>query len=212
MTYHRYKTSFTAGGLFHREALKIAERFFVLNDWVMVRSDALESNLLQTRTRASAVRLVREAIQRVQRLTQEQLELLVNATREEQNQLLWLAACKHYRLIAEFAQEVIHEKFLRADLQVSYRDYDIFFNAKAEWNTDLDQLTPRTKSELRIVLFHMMKEAEIISTSGQIQPLILSPRVAQAIQSDDPAYFRFYPANDLYTPGITKAKSSGGAS
>lgn len=196
MTIHEYKTSFTAGGLFHHEALKIAQRYIASGDWTVVRSEILENNALQARTMSSSIRLVREAMQRVQCLTPLQLELLVNGSRQEQNQILWLAACKQYRLIAEFAQEVIREKFLHLDLELSYQDYDIFFNGKAEWHTDLDGLTGTTQKKLRQVLFRMLREAEILSPSNQIQPLILSPQVAQSILQDEPAFLGFFPVSD----------------
>ncbi len=162
-----------------------------------MRSEFLENNSLQARTNSSSVRLLREAVQRVQCLTPSQLELLVNGTHQEQNQILWLAACKQYRLVAEFAQEVIREKLLHMDLDLSYRDYDIFFNAKSEWHTELDELTVTTKKKLRQVLFRMLREAEIISRSDQILPLILSARVAQSIRMDDPAYLAFFPVSDV---------------
>jgi hypothetical protein len=210
MTPNGYKTSFTAGGLFQREALKIAQRFLELGDWTLVRSAALENNLLQTRTKSSSVRLVREVIQRMQCLTPNQLEILLSGSRQEQNQILWLAVCKHYRLVAEFTQEVIREKFLHMDLELSYLDYDIFFNAKAEWHTELDELTPRTKNDLRQVLFRMLREAEIISSSDQILPLILSTRVVQSILMDDPACLAFFPVSDADSRRQVKPYPPGG--
>jgi hypothetical protein len=86
----------------------------------------------------------------------------VDGSRQEQNQILWLAVCKHYRIIYEFAIEVIREKFLRLDVILSYLDYDVFFNSKAEWRQGLDQLTGTTKKKLRQVLFRILHEAEII--------------------------------------------------
>jgi hypothetical protein len=197
---HEYKTSFAAGGLFYHEAIKIAQRYQALGDWALVRAEFLDNNLLQTRTHSSALRLVREAIQRVQCLTPPQVELLLSGSRPEQNQILWLAACKHYRLIAEFSQEVLHEKFLHMDLQLLHRDYDVFFNAKAEWHPDLEALTPMTKKKLRQVLLRILREAEIISSANQIQAVILSARVEAAIRGDDPAYLACFPVSVQVSP------------
>jgi len=194
MTTPEYKTSFTAGGLFQREALKIAQRYQVLGNWAAVRADALKTNLLQTRTRSSSVRLLREASQRVQCLTPGQLGLLLTGSRPEQNQLLWLAACKQYRLIAEFAREVVREKFLRLDLDLSLRDYDIFFNAKAEWHADLDGLTGTTRKKLRQVLFRMLREADVqISMDGKGRALdnIFTERLWRTIKYEE-VYLKEY--------------------
>lgn len=200
MSPHTYKTSFAAGGLFYHEAIKIAQRYQALGDWALVRAEFLDNNLLQTRTHSSALRLVREAIQRVQCLTPLQVDLLLNGSRPEQNQILWLAACKHYRLIAEFAREVLHEKFLHMDLQLLHRDYDVFFNTKAEWHPDLESLTPLTQKKLRQVLLRILREAEIISSTNQIQPLLLSARVEAAIRGDDPAYLACFPVSAQVSP------------
>jgi hypothetical protein len=191
-----YKTSFTSGGLFFREALKIAELYASRQDWTAVRRTIRDENALQTRTQAASIRTGREALQRVQALTAAELQILLDGSRQEQNQILWLAACKHYPLVREFASQVIREKFLRMDLQVSYLDYDIFFNEKSEWHAELEKLTALTKKKLRQVLFRMLREAEITTPDNAILPAILSPRVGGAISADDPALLSIYPISD----------------
>ena len=140
----------------------VAELYFDLGDWSLVRNNIFENNLLQARTQSSFKRTIHELLQRLQCLTRDQLQILVDGSRQEQNQILWLAVCKHYRIIHEFALEVIREKFLRLDVILSYLDYDVFFNSKAEWRQGLDQLTGTTKKKLRQVLFRILHEAEII--------------------------------------------------
>jgi hypothetical protein len=180
-----YKISFTTGSLFYREARKTVELFFELNDWSLVKSTILSQNLLKTRTQSSLIRTTRELIQRLKVLTLDQLSILADGTKQEQNQILWLAVCKQYRFVREFAIEVIREKFLRLDLEVSYKDFDIFFNTKAEWNKGLDNTQDSTRKKLRQVLFLIMREAEIISSTNLILPMILSPRIAKSIHTDN---------------------------
>ncbi|MCJ7529872.1 MAG: DUF1819 family protein [Anaerolineales bacterium] len=191
-----YKTSFTTGSLFFREAITVTELYFKLGGWSLVRNNMLENNLLQARTQSSFKRTLQELLQRLQCLTKDQLQILVDGSRQEQNQILWLAVCKHYRIIYEFAIEVIREKFLRLDLTISYLDYDVFFNSKAEWHEGLDQLTNATKKKLRQVLFRILHEAEIISSSNSILPAIVSARVAISIVNDNPAYLAIFPITD----------------
>lgn len=191
-----YKISFTTGGLLYREAVMAADLYFHLMDWHQVKSQIHEDNLLKARTHSSLVRTTRELVQRLQILTDGQLHILVEGTRQEQNQILWFAVCKQYRFIREFAVEVVREKFFRLDLELTYSDFDSFFNSKAQWNDDLDQTTETTRKKLRQVLFRMLTEAEIISTSNMILPLILSSRVAREISKDDPAYLLIFPLSD----------------
>ena len=76
----------------------------------------------------------------MQRLSDEQLELLVEGNPQEQKKLLWLAICKRYAFIREFASEVVREKFLQLDYLLTEFDYDAFFNRKADWHPELDGL------------------------------------------------------------------------
>src|SRR6266404_4752627 len=57
----------------------------------------------------SARRSIREIVNRLKRLSEEELQLLLEGERSEQVALLWLAACRAYRFIGEFAVEVLNE-------------------------------------------------------------------------------------------------------
>lgn len=205
MTDSNYKISFTTGGLFYHEATKTVELYFQLKDWSLVKAQIHNENMLKTRTLSSLKRTARELVQRLEVLTDDQLAILADGSRQEQNHILWLAVCKQYRFVHEFAVEVVREKFLRLDLEISYRDFDIFFNTKAEWNEGLDQIKESTRKKLRQVLFRILTEAEIISSNLMIQPVMISPRVARAICDDDASYLAVFPISEpdkrVYTYG-----------
>lgn len=194
MNIKTYKTSFTTGGLYFREAVKIAELYLMYSDWKVVRAKALEGNYLQARTERSLERTTREVIQRIQTLTQEQLSLLVEGNITDQKQILWLAVCKHYSLVHEFAVQVIREKYLRLEKNLDFVDWDSFFNSKAEWHDELDQLTSSTKDKLRQVIFRILHEADILSSDNSIQSTLLSPRVIHAIRNENAEWFTIYPS------------------
>ncbi|MEP6957936.1 MAG: BrxA family protein [Nitrospirota bacterium] len=93
--------SFTTGGIFHRESVKIATLYLELRDWDAVRDKVLSDNLLQARTRETSKRLCREIISRLNKLSSHELNLLVHATSQEQGYLLWIAVCRRYKFIAD---------------------------------------------------------------------------------------------------------------
>ena len=192
----KYLLSFSSGGLYYEESIKIVELFLHLRDWAITRTQVIEQNLLQTRTISTAKRRCREICFRLELLTDCELDILINGSRQEQNHILWLAACKRYALVREFAVEVLREKFFRMDLVLSYEDYDAFFNAKAEWHSELEKLTQKTRDKLRQVIFRMMREAELISKADMINPGLLTPRVIEAIGEDDRSYLAIYPVFD----------------
>ncbi len=189
----KYRTSFTTGGLYFREAVKIAELYLSVQDWQSLREKIINENYLQARTESSLKRTTNEVIQRLHTLTLDQINLLVEGNLSDQKQVLWLAVCKHYELIRGFATQVIREKFLRLDPKLDFVDWDVFFNAKAEWDADLEHLTYSTKDKLRQVLFRMLREAEILSENNTIQPVVLSPRLSDLIKKEDSELLLIYP-------------------
>ncbi|RLB70496.1 MAG: DUF1819 domain-containing protein, partial [Deltaproteobacteria bacterium] len=99
--------SFTTGGLFYQESVSLTNLYLKIKNWPEVKETALANNLLQARTQSTAKRVLQEITSRLALLTDSQLKLLATGTRLEQNYLLWLAVCKRYAFIREFALEVL---------------------------------------------------------------------------------------------------------
>ena len=195
-----YKLSFTSASLYVSDSIKIASIYLKNGDWSSAKEEVADNNVLQYETISSSTRISRELRQRLQTLTQEQLELLVEGTQPEQKQLLWLAVCRCYAFIQEFAVEVLREKFLKMDLELTELDYDAFFNREADWHEELDQLTDTTRDKLKQVLFRMLREGDLISEDHTILPALLSMRVVEALQPDAPMSFRIFPMSSLDLP------------
>jgi len=193
----QYSMSFSTGGLFYNESLLIVDGYFSTNDWTLTRKSALEKNSIQSRTESSVKRRVREICSRLELLSQQQLTLIQDGSRSEQQYLLWLAICKRHIFIQEFAVEIIREKFLRMDVLLNVQEYDAFYQKKALWHNELDQLQKSTRNKLRQVLFKILREAEIISDSCMILPALLTQELVQAIATDDPQLFRVFPISDM---------------
>jgi hypothetical protein len=191
-----YLMSFSAGSLLYRESITVARSYAELGDWTAARAAALVDNALQIRTTSAAKRLAREAAQRLATLTPAQLQLLHDSDRRERTALLWLAICQRYRFIHDFAAEVVREKFVRLDIQLSHDDFDIFFNRQAEWHPEVDRIQPSTRTKLRSNLFAMLREADILSAGDLIQPALLSPALIQVIGADNPADLAVFPISD----------------
>ena len=189
--------SFTTGGLFYNESLLIVDEFFSTNDWSLTQASAFAKNSIQSRTDSSSKRRVREICSRLELLSKHQVTLLQNGSRSEQQYLLWLAICKRHLFIREFAVEIIREKFLRMDLLLSVEEYNAFFDAKAEWHDELDQLQKSTHIKLRQVLFKMLREAGILSSANMIIPALFTEELVQAITAEDHQLLRVFPLSDL---------------
>ena len=189
----RYTLSFTGARLQRAESIGLAELFREYDDWDRVRRQAEAGNILQVRTLSSAKRVARELVFRLQELSERELDLLISGSQEDQNHLLWVAICRRYRLAAEFAVEVVRERFLSLGAPLELADFDAFYFRKADWHEELDELKPVTQKKLRQVLFGMMRDAGLISAQGAINPVMLSPEVRDAIAESRPDDLRLFP-------------------
>ena len=204
MNTEKYSMSFTTGALFHQESLNLAGLYLEIGDWNEVREEAIKRNLLQARTTASAKRNCREIYSRLKHLNQDELELLVEGDHQEQAYLLWLAICRHYLFIHDFSAEVIRERFLTLRYDLSYEDYDAFFNAKMDWHEELENITTTTRDKLRQVLFRMLREAELLTPNNSIIPAMLSARLINVICSHSNRDLHIFPIMETALQGCAK--------
>ncbi|MCG5516452.1 MULTISPECIES: DUF1819 family protein [unclassified Ectothiorhodospira] len=203
MTEGRYRISFTSGSLYHRESVKLAELYLSLRDWEEVRAQALRDNLLQARTESTAKRTCREALARLQRLNDRELAFLPEANHQDQAHLLWVAVCRLYQLIADFAVEVIHERFIMMNLDLSFEDFDAFYNRKSEWHDELDNASASTRNKLRQVLFRMLREAGLLGKDKTINAVLLSPRLVELLSQHQPDECLYFPVHESDIKGMS---------
>jgi hypothetical protein len=196
MNPERYRLSFTTGGLFPREAPLVVERYLTLRDWSRTREQLCQDNLLQVRTAASASRIGKELIARLELLDDDELAELLVATPRDRGYLLWTAACRRYAFIRDFAVEVLREYHLLLRRQLALSDFDAFYQAKALWHPELEDLALSTQRKLRQNLFRMLREADLLSDRGRIQPARLTPRLAQLLARQGPEALFIFPATD----------------
>lgn len=189
----RYSMSFTTGSLFHRESVKFAELYLELGSWDATRSHIIHQNVLQARTLNTSKRICREVISRLKTMSSQELSFLVETNSKDQAYLLWLAVCRRYRFIADFAVEVIRERFISLKTDLNYIDFDSFFNRKSEWHVELDEIQPSTKSKLRQVLFKMLREADLLTENHLINSANLSPNLIEAIYQTDRQEIMYFP-------------------
>jgi hypothetical protein len=193
MKTERYIMSFTTGGLFLRESVKLATLYLEIKDWKAVREKVQSENLLQARTLTTSERVCSEIICRLKQLGPPELELLVSTNPQEQGCLLWLAICRRYRFIGVFAVEVLRERYISLKTDLHHEDFDAFFNKKSEWHTELDEIKPTTRNKLRQVLFRILQEVEFLSAEKMIQAAMLSPSLLELILHENPREVLFFP-------------------
>ena len=189
----KYRMSFGTGGLFLNESVVIARLLQEMGDWSAVKRAAGESGVIPFKKQSSVTRSVREIANRLEVLQPDELEMLVHGAYHDQLSILWLALCRSYRFIGEFAAELVSERFLSFRTHLTYDDFDAFFSAKAEWDRDLEQISVSTREKLRQVLFRLMREAGILGNDDHICRALLSPRFAELVSASGKNEMRFFP-------------------
>jgi hypothetical protein len=190
----KYRMSFSTGGLFVNESLALVEHYRTGESWEKARKRLLEMGLTALPKLSSQERSLREIYNRVTHLSgAERAFVLRHADRQEQQAILWLAVCRTYRFIREFAVEVVQDRYQSWRLELGPETFDRFLSEKAEWDEHLAQLTPSTCAKLRQVMFRIMREAGVLTETDKIQAIWLSPGLKAMIAETAPRDLMVFP-------------------
>ena len=108
---------------------------------------------------------------------------------------MWVAACRRYALIGDFAEEVVRERFLLLTPALGYGDFDSFVHGKTLWHPELAEVKDSTLQKLRSTVFRMLTEAGLLAGGGIVHAA-LSERVREALEAQTPSDVRFLPTRD----------------
>lgn len=218
----RYRLSFTVGGLLAVQGRSIASLFVdrgsldepertrtetpdyagdavaareVGERIVQVRQQAVDGNVLAIRTQSANSRMVSEVLKRLSSLTQEEIRYISDphAPMDDCRALMWVAMCRYYALVGEFASEVLRDHYLLGIPKVTREDYDRFIRGKAMWHAELEELSDTTAAKLRSNLFKALHEAGLVEQRDHtLLPSLLSDRITDILKHK-PESFLFFP-------------------
>ena len=190
----QYKLSFTAGGLYVNESLELARIYLELRDWKQSISQAISEGFIQLPKESSKRRILREIATRLKMLSFDELNYFINdADRQEQSHILWLASCRAYRLIREFAVEILNDRYQTYHLELPVRIFEHFLEEKAELSDSLNTTTKSTRGKLRQFVFRIMREAGIISDDNCIQTAWISSKLRAMLEKNAPFDLAIFP-------------------
>lgn len=188
----RYCLSFTAAGLKPELAAVIASTYAEAGNWKQTRTLVLERNALQTRSLSSAKRLESELRQRLQLLSEPQLSLLAEGSRDDRIAMAWLAVLKRIELAVELTRDLFIEKLQGSDPVLRRSDMVGFYDACEQQHPELQSLAPSSHKKVRSALLSMVRDAGLLSgkTSrsgvlGTVQRPSLSAEAEALIEATD---------------------------
>ena len=196
----KYILSFTAASLRLNEMVKVlkAAQEDNISDLSLVKENGIVFNSVKKRT---SDREFREIRKRLEKLTDEQKDILINGDLISQKQIAFLAVCKHYAFIRDFTIEVIRDKVLVFDYQLNESDYNSFINSKILLHPELEGFSESTRKKAKQVMYRILEQAGIINNAVEkiIQPQILQAKVIKSILLDDSQWLKVFlmPDNDI---------------
>lgn len=192
VTEKKYRFSFTAASLRTKDLVAVAG----YNDPVDKKQLEL---IIGNGKSATGIRLLRELKNRLNTLTKQEIKVLKTGSFKAQNEIAFLAACKYFRFIREFVIEVIREKYLIFDYELSEGDYLSFFRRKAETEDELEELSNLTQEKVKQVTFKILEQAGIIDSvkTRIIQPQIIEIETQEAIMNDNIEWLKVFLLSDL---------------
>ncbi len=197
MTSIKYNMSFTAGALLCHESVKLAELYSSYRQWDEVKRIATTENVIQARATSTLKRITREIIARLKNLSLQEINFISISSYTERKYILWLAVCRRYNFIADFVVDIVYNNFSSLKTTVTYDDYNVFFNSKAEWHSEVDAVTPSTRQKLRQTLFQMLREVGILDKKNTIIPLLPSPAFQSVLSAITERERLFFPLSEL---------------
>ncbi|PLS30254.1 hypothetical protein Uis1B_1924 [Bifidobacterium margollesii] len=160
-----------------------------------IRRRVIDENVLAIRTESANARIVSEVVKRLSALTEAEIRHLAedDVPAADVQALMWVAMCRYYAVVGEFASEVLRDRYLMGAMTVSREDYDRFILSKSMWHSELEELSDSTARKLRSNLFKAMVEAGLLEKdSDTLLPSLLG-RTVTDILKERPESFRFFP-------------------
>lgn len=212
----RYRLSFTVGGLLASQGRVLAEMYLnhlnhavggniecssqteVGESIAAIRQQAIEENVLAIRTDSANRRVVAETTKRLSALTVRELAYLAgpDSSTSDRETLMWIAMCRYYAIVGEFAVEVLKKHYLVGNLHLDFDDYARFIANKATWHPELETISEGTAKKLRSNLFKAMAEAHLFDkNSDTVVSFLPSPSLADILMKR-PDSFGFFPMRE----------------
>lgn len=187
----KYEFSFIA------VSLRLTEMVLVANSKLNNTPIDVASDLGNGKS-STGKRMLIEFEKRLETLTSEQVQLLVSGDLITQKHIAFLAVCKAYGFIRDFVLDVIREKHLVYDYEITEGEYISFYRNKEEFHLEMDDLTDNTAYKIKQVTFKILEQVGIIDNikTKQIQTQLLDEKVIQSILNDDAIWLKIFLMSD----------------
>ncbi len=185
-----YSADVAAGSLLISESREVAKLLLANateEDWKQaIRGD----NVLMKRSPASAKRQTRLIRNRLELMRPDLWRFVTDGTYDISVQALMAATIKHGRLVGDFLLEIKQNKIMAFDNQLSFRDWDRFFETCEQKYPEISAWAETTKKKIRQVIFRILAEAKYIDSTRMmfLTPVIILPELRCYLKDNNEDY------------------------
>ena len=145
-------------------------------------------NLFQYPTEREVSRLTRACHKRLVALDNDKLVYeLANAPVEVAKQINLYAMMRYNRLVREFMEGLIGEKYRQHDFSYTRKDINVFFSRLREQNDDVAAWSEQTIAKLKQVLTKCLIETEMLDSfrDHNLNPIFISAELESGIRENN---------------------------
>ena len=147
-----------------------------------------QDNLFQYPTEREVSRLTRACHKRLVALDNDKLVYeLANAPAEVAKQINLYAMMRYNRLVREFMEGLIGEKYRQHDFSYTKKDINVFFSRLREQNDDIAAWSEQTIAKLKQVLTKCLIETEMLDSfrDHNLNPIFISAELESGIRENN---------------------------
>ena len=183
-----YNAEISAGSLMLPESRRVA-RLLLTHPSKEQWFEALKiDNILQKKSPATARRQARLIRNRLDTLEDEAWSLIADGTQELATQLLFAAAIKHSRVLADFLRDVYVGHLRRLEQNISpAKDWEAFLSECVQRDPEVGNFSDSTKAKMLQVVLRILAEARFVDSTKTLRltPPHLHPDVVRYLKRHD---------------------------
>jgi len=190
MTNQIYNAEISAGSLMLRESRQVAKLLLAGADEKAWHQAIYVDNILQKKVPATAKRMIRLIRNRLEPMSPDLWKLIVSGSVETALQALLVAAIHHSRLLGDFLNDVVKEKYRIFDKQLAVQDWNKFLYTCELRDSVVTGWSENTRAKLGQVIFRILAEAKYLDSTRllKLTPVTLTPEIRNYLLKHEEKY------------------------
>ena len=183
-----YNGTLTAEQFLFYEMRIVSKQYFENKSIEEIIAYIKQDNLFQYPTERQVSRLTRACYKRLDALDSKKLVYeLANAPIEVAKQINLYAMMRYNRLVREFMEGLIGEKYRQQDFSYTKKDINVFFSRLQEQNDDVAAWSEQTIMKLKQVLTKCLIETQMLNSvrDATLNPIFISSELETGIRENN---------------------------